>query len=65
LPYNLLVEDDVAVSVEWIYYGGKGSFLSLPIAMPNGGVHFYKYGSQGNWKKFPGMSAAMGLLVEY
>jgi len=64
-PYNLVVNEDVVVAVEWIYHGGKGTSLSLPIAMLAGSVHFYKYGSQGRWKKFPGMSSAMELVVSY
>lgn len=64
-PYSLVVNEDVLVAVEWIYHGGKGTSLSLPIAMLTGSVHFYKYGSQGRWKKFPGMSSAMELVVSY
>ncbi len=64
-PYHLIVNEDVAVSVEWVYHGGKGTSLSLPIGMLTGAVHFYKYGSQGRWKKFPGMSSAMELVVSY
>jgi membrane protease YdiL (CAAX protease family) len=64
-PYNLVVNEDVVVAVEWIYHGGKGKSLSLPIGMLAGAVHFYKYGSQGRWKKFPGMSSAMELVVSY
>jgi hypothetical protein len=64
-PYNLVVTEDVVVAVEWIYHGGKGKSLSLPIGMLAGTVHFYKYGSQGRWKKFPGMSSAMELVVSY
>lgn len=63
--HNLVVSGDVVVAVEWIYHAGQGTSLSLPIAMPSGGVHFYKFGSQGQWKKFPGMSSAMELDVQY
>jgi len=65
LPYDIIAADDVVVSVEWIYYRGKGNALSLPIAMPSAGTHFYKYGSQARWKKFAGMSAAFSLDVSY
>lgn len=64
-PHGLVVSENVVVAVEWIYHGGQGSSLSLPIAMMAGGTHFYKYGSQGRWKKFPGMSAAMELVVSH
>jgi hypothetical protein len=65
LPYDLIASDDVVVSVEWIYYRGKGNALNIPIAIPSAGTHFYKYGSQARWKKFPGMSAAFSLDVSY
>ncbi|MBK8554418.1 MAG: carboxypeptidase-like regulatory domain-containing protein [Lewinellaceae bacterium] len=63
--YKIEVNEDVAVSVEWIYHAGKGDALSLPIDMPVDGIHFYKYGSQGRWKRFVGMSTAMVLDVRY
>ncbi len=64
-PFGLVAEGNVVMSVEWVYHAGRGTALSMPIAMPSGGVHFYKFGSQGHWKKFPGMSAAMELMVGY
>lgn len=60
-PYNIEIKDDVAVAIEWVYHSENGSSLSLPITMPTLGTHFYKYGSQGNWKRFRGMSTAMFL----
>ncbi|GAB3559604.1 carboxypeptidase-like regulatory domain-containing protein [Spirosoma fluminis] len=62
--YNLYATDDVAVSVEWVNYGGKGSYLGIPVTMPSiGAVHLYKYGSQSRWKKFSQMSACMNLAM--
>ncbi len=64
-PYQFKLSGKVAMAVEWIYHSAKGKALALPIAMPAAGIHFYKYGSQGKWKKFVGMSAAMRLDVSY
>lgn len=63
-PYDLFAADDVAISVEWVDYGGKGNSLGIPITMPSvGAVHLYKYASQSRWKKFSQMSACMNLTM--
>ena len=63
-PYDLRVDQPIAVGVEWIYGSPGGTVLSLPIAMPVGGSkHFYKYGSRNKWKSFALMSAAMALEI--
>ena len=64
-PYHFLVSENVAVTVEWVFASAKGRSLAIPITMPSPANHFYKYGSQGRWKQFPGMSAAMSLDVSY
>ncbi|MEO1260826.1 MAG: carboxypeptidase-like regulatory domain-containing protein [Bacteroidota bacterium] len=64
-PFQLMVNEKVAIAAEWIYHSATGRALAIPIAMPSAGVHFYKYGSQGKWKKFMGMSAAMRLQVSF
>ena len=63
-PYNLFAADNVAVSVEWVDYGGKGNYLGIPITVPSvGAVHLYKFASQSSWKKFGQMSACMNLTM--
>lgn len=63
-PYNLFAADNVAVSVEWVDYGGKGNYLGIPITVPSvGAVHLYKFASQSGWKKFGQMSACMDLTM--
>ncbi|HMO39668.1 MAG TPA: carboxypeptidase-like regulatory domain-containing protein [Saprospiraceae bacterium] len=53
-------------SAEWVYAGGKGNRLSFPITIPSvGATHFYKYGSQNNWKKFAQMSAAIEVTLAW
>lgn len=62
--HKIVAQNDIAIGVEWIDKSKKGSLLSLPIMMPFPGlVHYYKYGSQNDWKKYPTMSTAMQLVV--
>lgn len=63
-PYQIKVNDKFAVAAEWVYASKKGTALGLPITIPSvGAVHFYKYGSQNEWKKFPQMSSCMEVTV--
>ena len=62
---NLVVEDDVIVGAEWVEHSANGKRLSLPIIVPSiGSTHYYKYGSQSNWRKFGSISSAMLLTYE-
>ncbi len=62
--YQIKVEDDFVASAEWVYAGGKGNRLGFPISIPSvGATHFYKYGSQNDWKRFSQMSAAMEVTL--
>ncbi len=60
---GMIEETEIAVVIEWVYHSEVGSRLALPISFPTIGTHFYKYGSQGEWKRFRGMSTAMYLKV--
>jgi hypothetical protein len=64
-PYDIVVNEDVVISIQWIESKGKGSYLQMPIQMPALAVHYYKYGSQDKWKKFNGMTTAMNLTFTY
>lgn len=64
-PYDIVINEDVVVSIQWIESKGKGSYLQMPIQMPALAVHYYKYGSQNKWKKFNGMTTAMNLTFTY
>ena len=64
-PYDIVINEDVVVSIQWIESKGKGSYLRMPIQMPAMAVHYYKYGSQDKWKKFNGMTTAMNLTFSY
>jgi len=65
IPYDIVINEDVVVSIQWIESKGKGSYLRMPIQMPAMAVHYYKYGSQDKWKKFNGMTTAMNLTFSY
>lgn len=66
LKYQIKVDDNFAVSAEWVYASGKGKYLRLPITIPSvGATHFYKYGSQNNWKKFSQMSSCMEVTLAW
>ncbi len=58
--YQLALEDNFIVAVEWVGQSVKGNYLGLPIKMPvPGSEHFYRYGSQNKWKRFVSMSTSM------
>jgi RIO-like serine/threonine protein kinase len=63
-PYNILVSENIIVSLEWISKSAKGKSLTLPIVMPTLSAHFYKYGSQNKWKRFNSMSTYMELQIK-
>jgi CarboxypepD_reg-like domain len=64
-PYDILTNENVVVSLQWVAVTGSKGWLQLPITMPATAIHYYKYGSQDQWKKFVGMTTAMNLTVEY
>jgi len=62
---NLVVKGDIAIGAEWVEHTANGKRLSLPIIVPSiGSTHYYKYGSQSNWRKFSSISSAMMLTYE-
>lgn len=56
-------ENEVAVTVEWVGHSRQGRQLALPLLMPAFATHLYRYGAANRWKKFPGMSTTMELIV--
>lgn len=63
--YNIVVQEDIIVAVEWIEHSEKGNTLNLPIIIPSfGSTHYYKFGSQNSWKKYGSMSSAMELTYK-
>lgn len=57
---QLCVSGTVFFSLEWVGYSGKTGFLSVPLSMPRPfSNHYYRYGSQNNWKRHRLMSTSM------
>ena len=63
--YRIIVNNDIIVSIEWVAKSDSGNILSLPIAMPTPHIHYYKYGSQSNWKRYLSMTTMMKLEIKY
>jgi len=63
--YNIIVNQDIVVSVEWVAKTGSGKKLSMPIMIPTMNTHYYKFGSQNKWRKFKSMSTPMELEIKY
>jgi len=64
-PFNIRVNEDIVITVQWVAKSKQGNTLSLPIYMPVTGIHYYKYGSQNKWKTFYSMSSKMALYIKY
>lgn len=64
-PYNIVLDEDIIVSLQWVDNTEKGTFLQMPIHMPAPATHYYKYGSQDRWRKFTGMTTPMNLTISY
>ena len=64
---NLFVPDDaVVVAVEWVSHSPQfNGRLAIPITVPAFGTHLYHYGAANEWKRFPGMSACLELVVRH
>ncbi|MBE2289060.1 MAG: carboxypeptidase-like regulatory domain-containing protein [Chitinophagaceae bacterium] len=63
--FNLVTDRNFVVTAEWADHSKKGSFLSIPICMPvPGKVHYYRFGSQGAWKRYTGMATSFYLDLE-
>lgn len=60
---NLFAHDEIAIAVEWVGHSRRGKQLALPLLMPAFGTHLYRYGAANRWKRFPGMSTTMQLMV--
>ncbi len=63
-PYNIMQSGSIIATIEWVGCSSEGSYLTMPITVPApGAIHFYRYGSQNKWKRYPGMSVAMNLEI--
>lgn len=60
--YDIVIKDDVIVTIEWIEASKTGDVLSLPLLVPSfNSVHYYKQSAQSQWKKYKMVSSAMVL----
>lgn len=65
MPFNIVIQDDVIITVEWIEHSENGNKLNLPIIIPSfGSTHFYKFGSQNSWQRYGNLSSSMYLTYE-
>ncbi|WP_158612035.1 carboxypeptidase-like regulatory domain-containing protein [Paenimyroides tangerinum] len=63
--YNLIIQEDIAVCVQWVKYSGNGNILNLPMIAPSlGSIHYYKFGSQNKWEKYGKVSSPMKLVYQ-
>lgn len=62
--YNLEVDNDIAITVEWVWGSEHGNLLALPLTFPSVlNTHYYKYGSQNNWQVYHSMSSCMNVEI--
>ncbi len=65
INYEIKIQQDIIVTVEWIEGSKSGNKLSLPIIIPSlGSVHYYKFGTQAKWKKYGSISSSMLLTYK-
>ena len=65
-PYNIYANENIIVSLSWIYHSEKGNRLKLPISFPViNGFHYYRFAARDKWKKFKNMSTPMLLKYSY
>ncbi len=64
--YDIILSQNVIITLEWIESSEEGKVFRLPIIIPSiGSTHYYRFGSQGEWKKFGSMSTAMTIEGTY
>ncbi|MBF4466834.1 carboxypeptidase-like regulatory domain-containing protein [Flavobacterium sp. LC2016-12] len=63
--FDIKVQQDVVITVEWIEHSNDGNKLNLPMIIPSfGSIHYYKFGSQANWEKYGKISSSMMLYYK-
>jgi len=65
-PYDLYLENDFVVSLEWIDCAPKtvSKYLSLSASMPGFQNAYHKDASQSDWKKLPAVGMGMNVVVQ-
>ncbi len=63
--FDIVVQQNIIITVEWIEHSKNGTILNLPMIIPSfNSTHYYKFGSQNSWKKYTNISTAMYLTYE-
>ena len=63
--FDITIQEDIIVTVEWVEHSNDGNKLNLPIIIPSfGSTHYYKFGSQGTWERYGKISSAMVLIYK-
>lgn len=63
--YNIIIKDNVIVTIEWIEASKIGDTLSLPLIVPSlNSIHYYKQSAQSQWRKYKMISSAMLLTYK-
>jgi len=62
--YNITVNQDIIITIEWIESSEIGDTLSLPIFAPSlSAIHYYKQSAQSKWRTYRLISTTM--LLNY
>ncbi len=62
---DIIVQQDIIITVEWIEKSDDGEILNMPIIVPSfGSTHYYKFGSHNRWQKFGRLSSSLFLTYE-
>ena len=63
--FDIIVQQDIIIAVEWIEKSDDGEVLNMPFIAPSiGSTHYYKSGSQNKWGKMGGFSSSLLLTYE-
>lgn len=63
--YDIMVQENVIITIEWIEASKEGGILSLPILVPSlNSIHYYKQSAQTKWKEYKMISSAMVLTYK-
>jgi hypothetical protein len=64
LKYNVVVEEDIFISLEWVMASGGEPELYISANLFSGGTYFRRT-SQDKWQKFNGFGAGLNITIEY
>ena len=63
--YDINIQQDVAITIEWVEGSKNGNILSLPLLIPSfNSIHYFKSNTNRKWYKYNVVSTAMVLKYE-